>query len=108
MERNPLRRLEEGGWSNSKTQNTLINLALDIKPVKGLVLTGEMIYKAWDYKSKTYTANKSKIKDFQTGAELNGTDVTNSKMEYSWEENSRLTYNALANYVWSNEKHNVN
>ncbi|MCS2224883.1 hypothetical protein NXX68_21495 [Bacteroides fragilis] len=29
-------------------------------------------------------------------------------MEYSWEENSRLTYNALANYVWSNEKHNVN
>ncbi|MCS3094974.1 hypothetical protein NXX73_00065 [Bacteroides fragilis] len=22
MERNPLRRLEEGGWSNSKTQNT--------------------------------------------------------------------------------------
>lgn len=34
MERNPLRRLEEGGWSNSKTQNTLINLALDIKPVK--------------------------------------------------------------------------
>ncbi|MCS2658459.1 hypothetical protein NXV26_23225 [Bacteroides fragilis] len=25
----PLRRLEEGGWSNSKTQNTLINLALD-------------------------------------------------------------------------------
>src|SRR5699024_11040171 len=108
MERNPLRRLEEGGWSNSKTQNTLINLALDIKPVKGLVLTGEIIYKAWDYKSKTYTANKSKIKDFQTGAELNGTDVTNSKMEYSWEENSRLTYNALANYVWSNEKHNVN
>lgn len=108
MERNPLRRLEEGGWSNSKTQNTLINLALDIKPVKGLVLTGEMIYKAWDYKSKTYTANKSKIKDFQTGTELNGTDVTNSKMEYSWEENSRLTYNALANYVWSNEKHNVN
>ena len=48
-----------------KTQNTLINLALDIKPVKGLVLTGEMIYKAWDYKSKTYTANKSKIKDFR-------------------------------------------
>ncbi|MCS3094979.1 hypothetical protein NXX73_00090 [Bacteroides fragilis] len=39
----------------------------------------------------------------RTGTELNGTDVINGKMEYSWEENSRLTYNALANYDWSNE-----
>ena len=76
MQRNPLRRLEEGGWNNNKSQNTLIDLALDIKPVKGLTLTGQMIYKAYDYKGKTYEANRNKIKDFVTGSELNGTDVT--------------------------------
>ena len=107
MQRNPLRKLEEGGWSNSKSQNTLIDLAIDIKPVKGLVLTGQMIYKAYDYKGKTYDANKSKIKDFITGKELNGTDVTASKLTYDWNESSRLTYNGLANYAWSNENHSI-
>ena len=68
----------------------MIDLALDIKPVKGLTLTGQMIYKAYDYKGKTYEANRNKIKDFVTGSELNGTDVTASKMTYDWNENSRL------------------
>ena len=66
-----------------------------------------MIYKAYDYKGKTYEANRNKIKDFVTGSELNGTDVTASKMTYDWNENSRLTYNGLANYNWSNENHNI-
>lgn len=107
MQRNPLRQLEEGGWNKSKSANTLINLALDLKPVKGLVLTGEMIYKAYDYKYKKFDANRPKIKDFMTGAELNSTDVTASKMEYDWQENSRLTYNGLANYSWSNTTHTI-
>lgn len=107
MQRNPLRALHEGGWNKSKSANTLINLAVDIKPVKGLVLTGEMIYKAYDYKRKKFDANRPKIKDFMTGAELNSTDVTASKMEYDWQENSRLTYNGLANYSWSNDIHSI-
>ena len=106
MQRNPLRQLEEGGWNKSKSENTLINLAVDIKPVKGLVLTGEMIYKAYDYKYRVYEANRSKIKDFVTGAELNSTN-TDSKMTYDWQENSRLTYNGLANYTWSNDIHSI-
>ena len=107
MQRNPLRQLEEGGWNKSKSENTLINLAVDIKPIKGLVLTGEMIYKAYDYKYRVYEANRSKIKDFVTGKELNSTDVTDSKMTYDWQENSRLTYNGLANYTWSNDIHSI-
>ena len=107
MQRNPLRQLEEGGWNKSKSENTLINLAVDIKPIKGLVLTGEMIYKAYDYKYRVYEANRPKIKDFVTGKELNGTDVTDSKMTYDWQENSRLTYNGLANYTWTDNIHNI-
>lgn len=108
MTRNPLRILEEGGWSNRKVENTLINLAADIKPIEGLVLTGEMIYKKYDYKNKNYNASLPKIKDFKTGLELNGSEITESKMEYDWSENERLTYNGLANYSWKNTKHSFN
>lgn len=105
LTRNPLRKLEEGGWWNRKTQNTLLNLAFDVKPVKGLVLTGEMIYKSYDYKNKKYTASMGKIKDFVTGLELNGSEMAESKMEYEWYEHDRLIYNGLANYNWSNTEH---
>ena len=110
MQRNPLRRIESGDWSNSRTQNTLMDFALDLKPVKGLTVTGEMSYRIWDYKAKTYTASRSKIKDFLTGQELNGTQVAveNSKMEYDWQESTRLIYNGLANYTWSKDIHNIN
>ena len=108
MNRNPLRKQNQGNWSNNKTSNTLINLALDFKPVKGLVLTGEMIYKVYDYKNKNYNASTAKIKDFKTGKELNGSQTDESKMEYEWVESNRLTYNGLANYQWSNEKHSIN
>ena len=107
MNTNGLRVLEEGGWSNSKTNNSLMDFAVDIKPIKGLTLTGEMIYNIKDYKSKNYDANKPKIKDFLTGQEINSTDVVNSQMTYDWYENSRLTYNGLINYNWSNELHNI-
>lgn len=110
IQRNPLRNLEEGGWSNSKMQNTMFDLALDFKPVKGLTVTGEMIYKSYDYKGKTYNAQLEKVKDFKTGLELNNTDVRadaghDSQLTYDWSENTRLTYNGLANYVWNNDKH---
>lgn len=108
MQRNPLRNLEEGGWSNSTTQNMLLDMALDIKPVKGLVITGEMIYKSWDNKAKTFNANMDKIKDFKTGLEINGSQGGASKLNYKWEENTRLTYNGLVNYGWNNEKHSFN
>lgn len=112
IQRNPLRNLEDGGWSNSTVKNTLIDLALDLKPMKGLVLTGEMSYKAWDSKSKTYVAAFSKVKDFKTGKEIansNGNqDATmESKMTYDWQESSRLAYNGLANYNWTNTVHTI-
>ena len=108
MLRNPLRKQNQGNWSKNKTTNTLLNLALDFKPVKGLVLTGEMIYKVYDYKGTTYDASTSKIKDFKTGLELNGSQTDESKMTYEWIEHNRLTYNGLANYEWSNDKHSFN
>ena len=112
MQRNPLRNLENGGWSNSTVKNTLIDLAVDLKPVKGLVVTGEMSYKTWDSKAKTYVAAFEKVKDFKTGKEIansNGNQDASmeSKMTYDWQESSRLAYNALANYNWHNTSHSI-
>ncbi|MEG1562357.1 MAG: TonB-dependent receptor [Bacteroides sp.] len=108
MIRNPLRVLEKGGWSENRTKNTMIDLALDIKPIEGLVLTGQMVYKGYDYKNKKYNASMPKLIDFKTGKELNGTAITESKMELDWREDSRMLWNATANYQWSNSKHSVN
>ncbi len=62
----------------------------------------------YDYKGTTYDASTSKIKDFKTGLELNGSQTDESKMTYEWIEHNRLTYNGLANYEWSNDKHSFN
>lgn len=107
MQRNPLRSMEEGGWWNQKVQHTLLNLSTDIKPMKGLVLTGGMIYKVYDYKRKSYSASRDKLKDFVTGLELTGSEIAESKMDYNWSENERLLYNGLANYKWSNTAHEI-
>lgn len=105
---NPLRELEEGGWGESHTKNGMIDLGLDIKPVKGLVLTGQFVYKGYNYQNKSFTATKPKIKDFKTGQDIDGTDVQENKMTMDWVSTSRLLYNGLARYDWSNGTHNVN
>lgn len=108
MERNPLRMAEQGGWSRRTEQNTLINLALDVKPIKDLVVTGEMMYKIYDYKDKAYKASLPALKDFKTGAEVNGSNIAESKMTYDWRESTRLLYNGLANYSLNlNEVHSL-
>lgn len=110
IQRNPLRRLEEGGWSNNTWRNTMLNFGLDLKPVKGLTITGEMAYKLYDYKAKSYTASTEDVKDFVTGNPItsSGTAIASSQMTYTWQETTRLTYNAMAKYDWKNDNHSVN
>ena len=110
IQRNPLRRLEEGGWSNSTWRNTVINLGFDLKPVKGLTISGDMGYKIYDYKGKSYTASTSDVNDFVTGQPItsSGTAISNSQMTYTWQETTRLTYNAMAKYDLTIDDHALN
>ena len=111
IQRNPLRRLEEGGWSNSTWRNTAINLGFDLKPIKGLTISGDMGYKIYDYKAKSYTASTSDVNDFLTGQPItsSGTAISQSQMTYTWQETTRLTYNALAKYDFKvNDDHAFN
>lgn len=108
MVRNPLRILQEGGWGETHTHNTLIDVGFDVKPVKGLVLTGQVIYKGFNYQSKSYEASLPQVIDFKTGQAIGGSEVAESKMTEDWQTSSRLLYNALAKYDWRNDEHSIN
>ena len=107
MVRNPLRVLRDGGWGEQHTKNTMIDLGFDIKPVEGLVLTGQFIYKGYDFQSKSYDASLPQVINFKTGQPISGSEVAESKMELDWRTNSRLLYNALAKYDWKNDEHSI-
>lgn len=105
LKKNPLRVLEEGGWQETHSKNSLIDIGFDIKPVKGLVLTAQFIYKGYDYKGKTYTSSWDEVPSFLTGALIKGSGLSENKMDYNWQTSSRLLYNGLAKYDWRNDAH---
>lgn len=56
MNSNPLRTLSFDNWSKSTTENTMYDLGFDLKPIENLVISGQLDYKRYEYKSKSYSA----------------------------------------------------
>lgn len=102
---NPLRALSKNNWSNGKTDNTMIDLGFDIKPVEGLVISGQGVYKGWESKSKNYTALQENVTNFETGSEIPGTGVYTNSMDMLWQSENRTMYTLTARYDWSNKVH---
>ena len=42
----------------------MIDLGFDLKPVKGLVISGQGAFKGWESKSRGYTALQDNVKEF--------------------------------------------
>ena len=57
MNSNPLRTLSFDNWSKSTTENTMYDLGFDLKPIENLVISGQLDYKRYEYKSKSYSAS---------------------------------------------------
>lgn len=103
---NPLRALSYDNWSRNATENSLYNLGFDLKPVKGLVVSGQLDYKRYEYKNKSYTANHPAVVDFQTGAEIPGTANTDpNSMEMHWISTDNLMTTLTAKYDLNIGKH---
>ena len=51
MNSNPLRTLSFDNWSKSTTENTMYDLGFDLKPIENLVISGQLDYKRYEYKS---------------------------------------------------------
>lgn len=109
MNSNPLRTLSFGNWSKGATENTIYNLGFDLKPVKNLVVSGQMDYKRYEYKSKGYSAEYKGIKHFKTGTMIPGTESTNpNSMNMNWVSSSNLMTTLTARYDLNFGAHAIN
>lgn len=104
---NPLRALSKKDWNKTKYENTMYDLGFDIKPVKGLVLSGQGVLRRYEYKSKSYTALQENAVNYFTGEEISGSGNTVNKMDMDWRSTSTMLYTATAKYNWSNSYHSV-
>lgn len=107
LQGNPLRKLSRDDWSKGKTENTMYDLGFDLKPIKGLVISGQAVFKGYEYKSKSYTALQDNVKNFETGAEIPGTGTTINSMSMSWSSSTQMLYTGTAKYDFEIEKHAV-
>lgn len=106
---NPLRALSYNNWNKSYTENTLYNVGFDLKPIKDLVISGQLDYKRYEYKNKGYTAKHEGVKDFRTGQEIAGTASTEpNSMSMDWSSNSNLMTTLTAKYDLNIGKHSLN
>lgn len=104
---NPLRALSKKDWSHTKYENTMYDLGFDIKPMKGLVLSSQAVFKGYEYKNKSYTALQDNAINFLSGEEISGTGNTINKMTMDWQSTSTMLYTNTAKYDWSNDKHTI-
>lgn len=108
IQRNPLRVLNNGDWSNSKTENSYYDMGVDIKPLKGLLVSGSVVYKRYENKGKNYTSLKNEINNYLTGDLIAGSGNTTNLMTMDWSSTSTLIYTATAKYDWTKDKHALN
>lgn len=87
----------------------MYDLGFDLKPVKNLVISGQLDYKRYEYKSKSYSAEYPAIKHFETGKEIPGTGSSNpNAMTMQWVSNSNLMTTLTAKYDLNLGQHAIN
>lgn len=100
MNSNPLRTLSFDNWSKSTTENTMYDLGFDLKPIENLVISGQLDYKRYEYKSKSYSAEYPEVVHFETGKEIPGTGNSSpNSMSMYWISNSNMMTTLTAKYV---------
>lgn len=103
---NPLRAYSFNDWGKNKTDQTMFELGLDIKPIKGLVITGQGSYSKTSNKGKSFSATKPDVPSFlKEGTFITGTGNTINSMDVSRGENTFLTFTGTADYIWENVNH---
>lgn len=106
---NPLRVLSYDDWSKTVTENSIYNLGFDLKPLKRLVISGQLDYTRYEYKNKSYSANHLAVKNFQTGVEIAGTENTSpNSMSMHWISSDNLMTTLTARYSLDIKQHSFN
>lgn len=110
LQNNPLRALSKADWSKNRTENTIFDLGFDLKPLKGLTVSGQGVFKRYEYKNKGYTALQDNVRaynDGEVGDEIPGTGIYTNAMDMKWISTDNLLYTLTAKYDWANDVHNI-
>lgn len=100
---NPLRAYDTNDWNQTKRENSMYELAFDIKPISELKITGQGVYKAMENKNKNFNSTNPDVPSFlNPGTVITGTGNTLNSMNMDWSSDSWLTYSGTINYEWSN------
>ena len=68
----------------------MYDLGFDLKPIENLVISGQLDYKRYEYKSKSYSAEYPEVVHFETGKEIPGTGNSSpNSMSMYWISNSK-------------------
>jgi TonB-linked SusC/RagA family outer membrane protein len=105
IQRNPLRSLSKNNWFHGNGQTTIIDLGFDLKPIKGLVITGQAAYRGIENKGKSYNALQDNVKAFPSGTEIAGTGTYINGMSVGWSTSTRMMYVGTAKYDFTKGEH---
>lgn len=97
---NPLRQVYDGSWSYGRDRIVTMAAGIDIKPIDGLKISGDLSYHATTSTGKSYTASRPALKMFGTGETIVGTEkaASESKMNAYSSGYTHLISNLVANY----------
>lgn len=110
INRNQLRNLEESGRANSSTTRLLGMLAVELKPIEDLIITNQIGYDYYDYRSMTFKNRMKGVADFLNPAAgiVPATASGTNQMEKDWRYSRKLIYDGWANYnKVFDEKHDL-
>lgn len=104
---NPLRMLSKNDWSKGNSEYSIYDLGFDIKPLKGLIVSGQGSYKRSESKSKSYSGLMNPVKNFDTGSPIPGTGIDKNSMSMNWGSSSSILTTLTANYSATIDKHDL-
>lgn len=103
---NPLRQVYDGSWSTSRWRSITVDMGLDLMPLDGLRISGDMSYTFQDENSKSFKAQRPNLVNFLTKEVISGTGraATDSQMSINTYDRDHFVTNLIANYskVFSN------
>lgn len=107
IQNNPLRELSTTNWSKSRNEYTMLDLGFDLKPFKGLVISGQGVMSSSEKKNKSYNALQDNVPNFLTGNEIDGTGVNINSMDMYWQSTTNMLYITTAKYDFSYKKSDI-
>ena len=105
---NPLRAYSTNDWTRLKIEHSMYELALEVKPIENLLLSGQIAYNTYQYKEKVYLGLKDEIPSFLNPEKtIGGTGNSINSMKVNWSHSNLLTYTGTAQYNLTLDTHTL-